>query len=186
MVILLLKLPVLFLISLICFNAKVMVYSFISVLWFSLLHPLHVSVTEIEHDEKDKTLEIMMRLFIDDTELTMRNHYKQPELDILKPTGGMTVDQMVSPYVDQHFKIFLDNKAQKVKFLGHEKDGDVFIFYLEVGNVKKWRTIQIQNDVFMDVHDDQSNLVHVTVKGAVKSMRLTKATPVDKLTFEAK
>lgn len=163
-----------------------MIYSFISILWFSLLHPLHVSVTEIEHDEKDKALEIMMRLFIDDTEVTMRNVYNQPELDILNPKGGMTVDQMVSPYVDKHFKISLDSKAQKIKFLGHEQDGDVFIFYLEVENVKKWKTIQIQNDVFTDVHDDQSNLVHVTVKGVVRSMRLTKTTPIDKVTFEAK
>jgi len=162
-----------------------MIYSVLSIFWFSLLHPLHVSVTEIEHDEKDKALEIMMRVFIDDTELTMRDRYKQPELDILNPKT-MTIDQMMGPYVADHFKISLDAKAQKVKYLGHEKDGDVFILYLEVENVKKWKTIQITNDVFMETHDDQSNLVHVTVKGVVRSMRLTKSTPIDKLTFETK
>jgi hypothetical protein len=30
------------------------------------VHPIHVSVTEIEFDEKAKSLEIMMRVFIDD------------------------------------------------------------------------------------------------------------------------
>jgi len=36
------------------------------------LHPMHVSVTEIEMDEKEKRLEIMMRVFVDDLELTER------------------------------------------------------------------------------------------------------------------
>ena len=41
-------------------------------LMVSFVHPIHVSVTEIEMDEKDKRLEIMMRVFTDDLELTLR------------------------------------------------------------------------------------------------------------------
>ena len=40
---------------------------------FFSLHPIHVSVTEIEYDEKDRALEIMMRVFVDDLELTQGN-----------------------------------------------------------------------------------------------------------------
>src|SRR5690349_24997166 len=98
--------------------------SFIQCLFFTtLVHPLHVSVTEIEFDEKDKALEIMMRVFIDDTELTMSNRYKQPGMDILNPGGGLTVDQMMTEYMKEHFAITLDNKPQVVQYLGHEKDG---------------------------------------------------------------
>jgi len=167
----------------ISFTSAFTAYTFVLT---SFLHPLHVSVTEIEFDEKDKALEIMMRVFIDDAELTMSNRYKQPDMDILNPKGGVTVDQMMTTYTQEHFKITLDGKAQTTKYLGHEKDGDVFILYIEVSNVKKWKTIQIMNDVFMETHDDQSNLVHVTVRGQVKSMRLIKGASVDKLTFEPK
>ncbi|HEY3404554.1 MAG TPA: DUF6702 family protein [Ohtaekwangia sp.] len=152
----------------------------------SLFHPLHVSVTEIEFDEKDKSLEIMMRIFIDDTELTMSNRYNKPSLDILNLKDGMTIDQMMTDYTKEHFKVTLDSKSQEARYLGHEKDGDVFILYIEVPNVKKWKSIQVMNDVFMETHEDQSNLVHVTVRGQVKSMRLTKGASVDKLTFESK
>ena len=158
------------------------VYAFV----LSLFHPLHVSVTEIEFDEKDKSLEVMMRVFMDDTELTMSNRYNQPNLDILNLKDGMTIDQMMKDYTKEHFKVTLDGKLQEAKYLGHEKDGDVFILYIEVPNIKKWKTIQVQNDVFMETHNDQSNLVHVTVRGQVKSMRLTKGAAVDKLTFESK
>jgi hypothetical protein len=51
--------------------------------FISCLHPIHVSVTEIEFDEKDKALEIMMRIFIDDLEVALRQDQKDPVLDIL-------------------------------------------------------------------------------------------------------
>jgi hypothetical protein len=47
------------------------------------MHPLHISVTDIEYDEKAKSLEIMSRIFMDDLELTMRNRLNQPDLDIM-------------------------------------------------------------------------------------------------------
>ena len=150
------------------------------------LHPLHISVTEIEFDEKDKALEIMMRVFIDDLETTLRNKINQPELDILNLKGGLTVDQLMRDYLAGHFSIALDGKPQKVKYLGHESDGNAFIFYIEVSNVKKWKTIKVQDDSMTEVFDDQSNLINVTVRGNVKSLRLTKDTPVNSLTFETK
>ena len=91
---------------------------------------------------------------------------------------------MVSTYLKDHFKISLDGKPQKHTYLGHEQEDAALIFYIEVPNVKKWKTIQIQNDIIMEMHSDQSNLVHVTVKEIVRSLRLTKNNPVDKLTFD--
>ena len=151
-----------------------------------LLHPIHVTVTEIEHDEKDKRLEIMLRVFIDDLELGVRKDLNQPDLDLLTPKNNMTTDQMVSAYALKHLKISLDNKVQKLAYLGHEQEDDAFILYIEAPNVKKWKTINVTNDFLTELHDDQSNLVHVTVKGTVKSLRLTRDTPADKLTFDSK
>ena len=153
-------------------------------LWILLsLHPIHVSVTEIEFDQKDHALEIMMRVFIDDLELSLRNSLNQPELDIMNPPKGVTIDDLASDYLSRHFRIALDNKAQKTVYLGHEREGEAFIFYIEVKNVEKWSTIRIHNDIIMATYDDQSNLVHVFVNDDVKSLRLTQNTPADELTF---
>ena len=148
------------------------------------LHPIHVSVTEIEFDEKDEALEIMMRVFIDDLELSLRNSLRQPELDILNPSNGISTDDLVRDYLRDHFRIALDTKLQRTKYLGHEREADAFIFYIDAPNVKKWNTITIHNDIIMATHDDHSNIVHVYVKEKVKSLRLTRNTPADKLTFE--
>jgi hypothetical protein len=148
------------------------------------VHPIHVSVTEIEFDEKEKALEIMMRVFIDDLQLSLQKKLNQPELDLLNPGDGTTTDRLVSDYLKDHFKVSLDSKIQKTTYLGHERESEAFIFYIEVKQVKKWKTINVQNDIIMSTYDDQSNLVHVYVKEEVKSLRLTKNTPSDKLTFD--
>ena len=152
-------------------------------LMVSFIHPIHVSVTEIEMDEKDKRLEIMMRVFTDDLELTLRQATNQPELDFLS-LSEKGRDEIAGGYLKSHFKISLDGKAQKITYLGHEQEDPALIFYIEVPNVKKWKTIQVQNDIIMEVHTDQSNLVHVTVKEKIRSLRLTKNTPADNLTFD--
>ena len=150
------------------------------------VHPMHVSVTEIEFDEKDKELEITSRIFIDDLEKSLQNSLKQPELDLLEPKNGLTIDQMAEKYLTDHIKLSLDTKAQKITYLGHERDGEALVFYSVVSKIKKWKTITILNDVITETHDDQSNLVHVTARETVKSLRLTRDKPSDKLIFDLK
>lgn len=147
-------------------------------------HPIYVSVTEIEFDEKEKALEIMMRVNGEDLETTLRNKLKQPNFDILEPENRSTIDKMVSDYMKEHFKITLDNKLQKSVYLGHEREAEALILYIEISNVKKWKTIQIFNDILTETHEEQSNLVHVSVRDKVLSLRLTKDVPANKLTFD--
>jgi len=151
-----------------------------------LLHPIHLSVSEINYSEKDKALQITSRIFIDDLETSIRKKLNQPELDILKPNAGQTTDQLVSTYINDHFKVKLDNKPQKLNYLGHEIEDAAIICYIEIEKVKKFKTIEVFNSIIQETHEDQSNLVHVTYKGPVKSLRLLRDKPVDILTFESK
>ena len=146
------------------------------------LHPLHVSVTEINYDEKDRALEMMVRIFADDLETTLRKRYNEPTLDILNP-GSRSVDQMMTEYLTEKVSVAVDGKRQTLKYLGNERDGDAFIFYVEIPRVKKWKTIAVANSVLTEVFDDQSNLVHVTNGGTVRSLRLNKGNPEGNLSF---
>lgn len=163
---------------------EIMIALFCSFLLF--LHPIHLSVSEISYSEKDKALQITSRIFIDDLETSIRKKLNQPELDILKPTGGQSTDQLVSAYINDHFKVKLDNKPQKLSYLGHEIEDAAIICYIEIEKVKKFKTLEVFNDIIQETHEDQSNLIHVTYKGPVKSLRLLRDKPVDILTFESK
>ena len=148
------------------------------------LHPVHLSVTEINYNEKDKALQIMSRIFIDDLELSIQKDLKDDELDILKPQGGKTTDQLVSAYVLKHLKVKVDEKPKVLKYLGHEIEDLAIICYIEIPNIKKLKTVETMNDVIMETHRDQSNLVHVTYKEKVKSVRLVSAEPAQTVVFQ--
>jgi len=156
-------------------------YSFIL-----FLHPIHLSVSEINYSEKDKALQITSRIFLDDLELSIRNQRKQPDLDLLEPGPGLTTEQLISEYVIKRFLVKLDGKVQKLNFLGFEREDPAVICYIEIENVKKFKVIEVKNEVIMETHDDQSNLIHVTYKGPVKSLRLMRDKSSDVLTFESK
>jgi hypothetical protein len=154
-------------------------------LGFSLVHPLHISVTEIAFDEKEKELEIIMRVFTDDLETSIRATRKDETIDILSPKGTST-DQLIQEYILPHLAVTLDGKLQNLNYLGHEEEGQALLCYIQVSNVKKWKTIGVRNDAMMEIYDDQSNLINVTVEGEVRSLRLLKNEPSGKITFNSK
>jgi hypothetical protein len=150
-------------------------------LFFWLLHPMHVSVTEVQYNEKNKSFEIISRIFIDDLELSIQAEKKNESLDLLNPGSGMTTDQLVSEYIGQHLQIRLDGKPVVIHYLAHEIDDVALVCYLEVEGVRKVNVIEVTNSIIQETHADQSNLVHVTYKGPVKSLRLMRENPTGKL-----
>jgi hypothetical protein len=153
----------------------------LQLLVFWLLHPMHVSVTEVQYNEKNKSFEIISRIFIDDLELSIQAEKKNESLDLLNPGSGMTTDQLVSEYLGHHLQIRLDGKPVVIHYLAHEIDDVALVCYLEVEGVRKVNVIEITNSVIQETHADQSNLVHVTYKGPVKSLRLMRETPTGQL-----
>lgn len=149
-------------------------------------HPIHLSITEIDHNEKSKSLQVTTRIFIDDLELSIRHKINDEELDLLEPGKGRTTDELVKAYLAEMVKLKVDKKAVKFNYLGHEIEGPAMICYVEIENVKKFSAIEITNKVILDTHDDQSNLVNVNYKGKVKSLRLTNDEPTGAVSFPAK
>lgn len=148
-----------------------------------LFHPLHISVTEIEYNEKAEALQIISRIFVDDLEVAIRAKIGSPELDILNPKNGLTTKGLIADYLKDHLKIRLDGKEQQLNFLGYEEENFAFICYIEIEKIKSFKVIEVENTVITETYDDQSNLVHVTYKGPIKSMRLMKDKPSDKFIF---
>jgi hypothetical protein len=142
-------------------------------LFYNVLHPLHLSVTEIEHDANKKALEMTMRIFLDDLEASIRNDLQKPDLDITAPGPEHTTNDLLEDYLRKHFKINAGGKELTYEYLGHEVELPVIYLYVQSSNVKKVNDITIYNDIIMDTYDDQANLVHVKVHGKVKSLKLS-------------
>ena len=138
-----------------------------------VIHPLHVSVCEIEYDADSKSLEIIQRIFLDDLETQVRRDRSQPELDITLPGGGLSTDQLVESYLQRRLQFVVNGKQAEYRYLGHEIEGDVIFCYMEIEKVKKLRSLRVQSSILADVFDDQVNIVHVEVGRKLRSMKLT-------------
>lgn len=150
------------------------------------LHPIHLSVTEVNYSVKDKTFQITSRIFIDDLELSVRAAKKENELNLLEPGGGRKTEDLAAEYLSKHLRIKIDGKPVTLQFLGSEVEDVALICYIETAVIKKFRTIEVMNDVIHETHADQSNLVHVSFGGQVKSARLMRENPSEIFTFNLK
>ncbi|GEO04718.1 hypothetical protein AAE02nite_23820 [Adhaeribacter aerolatus] len=138
---------------------------------FAFLHPFYVSVTEVNHNDKTKSLEISTRIFFDDLETVLEKQFKT-RLDILKPAEKNRIDPLLREYLQKHLQLQINGKPVTLTYLGYEIEQDAAWCYLEVPQVSRIKQIQVLNDVLFAEHDTQTNMVHITVKGNRKSTKL--------------
>lgn len=149
----------------------------------SFMHPIHVSVCDIEFDQERKAIEIVQRVFLDDIENAIRKRETAPHLDITQPDNGKTTDEMIQSYLVSHFKIKINDTPRAYHYLGHEIEGDALYVYMEIEKVKELKSITVFSDILTEVFDDQVNLVHIEVEDDISSMKLTPKHTIDTISY---
>jgi len=76
------------------------------------LHPLYITVTEINHNVKDKTLEISCKIFTNDLEAVLEKAAKV-KVDLSASRDKAATDKLIDEYVEKHLRLKVDGKAKK-------------------------------------------------------------------------
>jgi len=134
-------------------------------------HPIFVSVTEIEHNEKDNILEISCKIFTNDFESTLRKN-SAAKIDLLNPKDKSAMDKLVSSYLQQHLKIWVDGNLKEIKYIGYEQTDESIESYFQIDNVKTMKKITVKDNILYEFKEEQMSLIHVIEKGVRKSTRL--------------
>ena len=134
-------------------------------------HPIYVSVTEIQHNAKDKTLEISCKIFTSDFEAILKSKTKS-KVNLLQPTDKALMEALVNQYIQQHLKIKVDGNLKPMEFLGYEQNEDAIQSYFEIGDVATIRKIDVQDDILYEYKSEQISIIHVVVNGNRKSTKL--------------
>ncbi len=145
------------------------------------LHPIYVSVTEIEHNAKDKTLEISCKIFTDDFEKTLRQNYKTT-VELAAPKDKAAMNKLVNDYITKHLQIAVDGKAVALQFIGYEQEEEGIESYFQVSNVPTVKKIAITDNILYDWKSEQVSVLHVTVNGKRQSTKVNN--PEDKVSLE--
>ena len=145
------------------------------------MHPIYVSVIEIEHNAKDKTLEISCKIFTDDFEKTLRQAYKT-HVDLLKPGDKEAMNKLVSDYVQKHLQVNVDGRDIQLKYIGYEQIEEGIYSYYQADNITAVKYISVTDNILYEYNAQQMSLLHITVNGNRKSMKLNN--PEDKVAME--
>ena len=137
----------------------------------ALVHPFFVSVTEIEHNPKDKTIEIACKTFTDDLETSIHKS-SGVKIDLFNPKDQAAADKAVSEYIKKHFHLKADGRPVELEFVGFERENEATWSYFQVSNIASVKKIDITTSLLFEASDKQINLLHVTVNKTRKSTKL--------------
>lgn len=140
---------------------------------FKVVHKYYVSVTEIEYAEDKQSLQIISRVFIDDFEKLLRERYNE-KITLAVENEMEIVDFYIQKYLNEKFKIEINNQLVDLNFLGKEYEDDIMLCYLEIENIEHISRIQVVNQVLFDVFPDQQNIVRIKINSTNKSILLNK------------
>lgn len=137
----------------------------------TVLHPLFISVTEIAHNQKDKTVEISCKIFTDDFEKTLRRYTKE-KVDLLNPALRTQMDKLVNGYIQKHLTLQINNKPVTLNYLGFEQQEEGVTSYFEVENIADVKKIKVFDNLLYEYNIQQMGIIHTIVNGTRKSSKL--------------
>ncbi|MFP5042823.1 DUF6702 family protein [Parasediminibacterium sp. JCM 36343] len=136
-----------------------------------LMHPFYLSMIEIDHNAKEKTAEISIRIFTEDLEGALRK-FSNTKIDLLHPADKAATEKILNAYIQSKFQLTLNEKAVTLHFVGYEQQIESIWTYLEVKDVPIFKKASINCSLLYDYQDKQVNIFHVKANGTEKSNKL--------------
>ncbi len=153
----------------------------------SEIHPLRLSLCEIEYTSEEQVLSINLKLFLTDVNEAIVFDPKSKELAFCQPNEAARAEPMLLDYLNRFFHVKTNGKVLDLKIkskkLSGEGDNTALWVYFEHSQKQPVTTLEIKNAVFTDLFFDQNNIVYVHVNGSSKSLMLNKKTPSYQMKF---
>lgn len=146
-------------------------------------HPVYVSVTEIEHNAKENSLEISCKIFTGDLEAVLKKNNKV-KVDLLAPRDKKAMESLVNNYIQQHLKLKVNEKPVLLSFLGYEQNEETIQSYFQVDDVESIKLMEVEDNILYEYKSEQISIIHVIVNGKRKSTKLNNPEYKQRFSFE--
>jgi len=149
----------------------------ISLGWLVIMHPFHLSLTEINYNPESQKLEISQKIFWDDLEIALSGFHDK-SIDFLNPDNKELLSKQVNSYLLAHNSIWVEGKLIALSVLGFEVEEDAAWFYLESAQTQRPNSIKISSSILVEDFADQKNVVQYYFEAhKPKSLILSKGSP---------
>lgn len=137
------------------------------------LHKEYYSLTKIDYNQKENSVQITMRLFTNDIELAL-NKQHQKTLEIGTSIESSETDALLLSYLNQKFRIAINGKDAPYQYLGKEFEKNEMFVYLEIPNIESIVTIEVFASMLIEEFSEQENIVKLHINKQNKSLILTR------------
>lgn len=164
-----------------------LIVTFLITTAYAEVHPLRLSLCEIEHVADKQLLTINLKLFLTDVNEAITFDPYSKQLAFCQPNEAANANSLLMDYINKYFYVKVNGQTVqltiKSKRLSGEGDNTALWIYFEHPLQEALRTMEIKNAVFTDLFFDQNNIVYVHTGGESKSLMLNKKTAVHQLKF---
>lgn len=134
-------------------------------------HAVYVSVIEVEQGQKGEG-EVRLKIFTNDLQDAIYNQTGH-RLN-LSDSPCVRVEKELMGYLNQHFKLSLDNNQVNLSLERCEINDMSIWIYLRFDQTR-WRTINIHADYLMELFPTQTNVVSVKFGNIKRMGKMTNA-----------
>ena len=144
------------------------------------MHPVHVSITNMEYSKEREEFDISMRIFKDDLQ-TAINHSYDTNINLVDITGQTDQIKHINRYINDAFYVKSNGKTFPIKPIHHEITDEAILLSYSCQVPDDLTSIEIRNTILMDIYHDQTNLVIFSYTGREKGLRFTINNYVEKI-----
>ncbi len=137
----------------------------------AVLHPFYVSVIDINHNTKESSLELSVRIFTPDLEQTLQK-YSTTKVDLANPKDNALLDKQISNYLHQKLQLKVNGQPVNINYIGHEIQMESVWIFADIPKITQLKKLEINCNLLYDYKDLQSNIFHVKSQGNEKSFKL--------------
>ena len=135
----------------------------IATLFFSF-HDFHVTHTTFHYNDESKSMEITIKVAIEDLEKSIENRYSKKLDDLLDNQENKNSEKLILEYFRNNLTFSEDKNTKVYQWVGKESSDNLHDIYLyfEIPNYNKNENVEsitIKNTLFLDLYDYQTNIV---------------------------
>jgi hypothetical protein len=140
------------------------------------VHPVHVSVTNLDLDPVSGKVELSVKIFSDDFQDLILNKYGV-QLNIIEQEEPGDKIGSVNQYIKEALQLVFNGKeAAELQFMDAELNEEAIWLFYRYDHPGKIRRVNIINRIMLEKFNDQTNLMIVTFNEKQNGYRLDNKT----------
>ncbi len=145
----------------------------LSIFIMLLMHPVHVSLTSIDHVRGTDSLKVFVRMYFDDflSDYGLQYDSDTSMLKSLQP--GYFPEELMNKYLNDKLSIEVNNKPLRGKLLNMVLSDNEISSNLLFKADRKPETIFVKNLIMTELYNDQANMTIIHINNFEEGVKLT-------------